>query len=202
MRRATSRAVALTSLVTRLASQCTTLAQPAESRATRSPTCPTMGKVIEFTIPAVPPSLNVWSRGHWSKRNAMVREWHGLVAMFMRPRCFSVADNVPPASVTLSFVSRKDADNCAKAVMDSLVHNGLLLDDGPSGVKSTTLKARRAEKGEPDSTTVRIEYPEPVTSGKPVSASKDARRRPNAGDHDTLPKGKRRAAVRAPDAAR
>lgn len=149
--------------------------------------------VLRFVIPAVPPSLNVWSRGHWSKRASMVSEWHGLIAMFCTaPRCFTVRKDAPPARVTLSFVTRKDGDNCAKAVMDSLVHRGLLSDDGPRGVSNLTLEARACHKGESESTTVCIEYPESGQDGvgNPDPDSKVRPGRPNAGGLDTLPKEK------------
>ncbi len=145
-----------------------------------------MPRVVEFTIPAVPPSVNVWSRQHWSQRARMIREWRGLVGMFAPRRGPKAPEVRVPAAVTLEFVTRQDADNCAKAVLDGLVYHGFLLDDGPRGVSSLTLTARRVAKGEVESTRILLVFPVSRLATA-ETAFQDARSSPNAGVPDSSP---------------
>ncbi len=105
---------------------------------------------VEFIIDAVPPSLNQWSRKHWSVRSIFAAQWRLLVRS-ASPKHRAIT----PAIVTLTFRLPRggDADNRAKFVLDGLV-GGLIVDDGPPHLVELRL---RSERGKPAQTTVRVE---------------------------------------------
>ena len=114
--------------------------------------------MIEFVIPAVPPSLNAWSRKHWSVRKREAEKWRLLVGSAAR-QAMNQANRADcagyPAVVTLTFRLPRggDADNRAKFVVDGLV--GVLIeDDGPPHLEDLRLRSRR---GKPAETRVRVE---------------------------------------------
>lgn len=97
-------------------------------------------------IPLLPVSLNKWSRGHWSIRHRERDRWReavGLAILLHRP-----APVRGPVRVCLTFYwpdrRRRDSDNVAKHPMDSLVHHGLIRDDGPPWLVETVLRSRLA----------------------------------------------------------
>ncbi len=123
--------------------------------------------MIEFSISAVPPSLNVWSRKHWSVRRREAARWRALVSTAAR---YEMRRRIPlrgfgptsaprfpitPAIVTLSFRLPRggDASNREKFVTDGLIGT-LIVDDGPPHLVELRL---RSERGKPAETTVRVE---------------------------------------------
>jgi hypothetical protein len=118
--------------------------------------------VIEFVIPSVPPSLNSWSRKHWSVRRREAQTWRNLVALaahgaFLKTAAGSFDPIVIPeraiVSITFRLPRGGDADNRAKFVLDGLVGR-FILDDGPPHLAELRL---RSERGNPAQTTVRVE---------------------------------------------
>ena len=125
--------------------------------------------MIEFTIPAVPPSENDWSRPgrqHWSHRSRAREQWRSMAKLYAikariaRPWLFKV-----PVVVTLSFrlPYGGDPDNRCKSVLDSLVHAGFIESDKAPHMTELRL---RAQRGRPAETRVRIE--EADGSGAPA----------------------------------
>lgn len=108
---------------------------------------------VEFTIPAVPPSLNQWSRKHWSVRRREAEKWKLLVRHYAFGRM--AKRWIDPAIVTLTFRLPRggDADNRAKFVLDGLVGD-VIKDDGPPHLVELRL---RSERGKPAQTTVRVD---------------------------------------------
>ena len=124
--------------------------------------------MIEFTIPAVPPSLNAWSRKHWSVRRREAEKWRNLVTLAAHGAYFKTAAGVfdpivipERAIVTLTFRLPRggDADNRAKFVLDGLVGR-FIVDDGPPHLAELRLRAERGKA----QTTVRIEAAIPSPS--------------------------------------
>lgn len=118
--------------------------------------------MIEFHLDAVPPSLNRWSRAHWSVRKREAASWRTRVwaewLQLGKPR-------VPVAAwVAFDFDLPRggDADNRVKLVLDGLVGT-FLADDGPECVQELRVRARRAS---PARCTVRIE---PAASAPPAA---------------------------------
>ena len=93
--------------------------------------------VIEFTVPALPLTLNVWTRKHWAVREREAQRWRDLVAVF-GPRYPRVID---PARVSLTFYGRTDAGNCEKLVTDAL-RGRLITDDSYPHLDSLELRQR------------------------------------------------------------
>lgn len=114
--------------------------------------------MIEFVIPAVPPSLNSWSRKHWSVRAGMAAKWNLMPHSATTVWEHTGFNDFPitPALVTLTFRIPRggDADNRAKFVLDALVSCGYIKDDGPPHLVELRL---RSERGKPAETRVRIE---------------------------------------------
>src|SRR3989304_3400145 len=106
---------------------------------------------IEFSIDALPPSLNKWSRRHWSVRHQVTRDWGVWIAHFgPKPDSHGWPGGEPidPAVVTLEFrsVYRLDVDNRAKFVLDGLVKAGIIKDDAIPHLAELRL---RGAKGKP-----------------------------------------------------
>ena len=111
--------------------------------------------MIEFTIPAVPPSLNAWSRKHWSVRRREAEKWKLLV----QHHSYGLIPWMKPPKhlvVTLEFRLPRggDADNRAKFVLDGLVHAEVIADDGPPYLYELRL---RSVRGKPAETRVMVE---------------------------------------------
>ena len=92
---------------------------------------------VHFTVPALPPTLNVWSRLHWSARARYSRDWK----LWIRAHAPDVPMFHKPVVVTLTFVCRRrrDADGMPKFVLDGLVGR-ILQDDGPDCVAELRLR--------------------------------------------------------------
>ena len=99
---------------------------------------------IEFSIPAIPPSINKWSRSHWSVRANHAKDWYDWVALHapLAPQKRLLID---PAIVTLTFASpyKIDGDNRAKFVLDGLVKRGLITDDSAPHLAELRLRTER-----------------------------------------------------------
>jgi len=86
---------------------------------------------IWLSIPYTPPSLNVWSRQHWSYRKRQVDEISGCLrwlAVVERLPCFARAR----VEVVYYFrdTRRRDPDNFTpKTFLDGIRHAGLISDD-------------------------------------------------------------------------
>ena len=89
--------------------------------------------MITITIPDIPPSLNKWSRMHWSKAAEIKRKWEADVyylAYSQRPK-----EPFKYAKITITYYfkdkRRRDiVDNYSpKFLMDGLVKAKILLDD-------------------------------------------------------------------------
>jgi Holliday junction resolvase RusA-like endonuclease len=86
---------------------------------------------IWISIPDVPPSLNEWSRQHWSERDRRVEEMSTdltrLRLVFQIPRM-----EKPRVQLVYYFATRRhrDPDNyCGKFLLDGLRHAGVIVDD-------------------------------------------------------------------------
>jgi hypothetical protein len=108
---------------------------------------------VSFVIDAVPPSLNSWSRKHWSVRKREAAKWRMIVANEVRK--LGIEGPISPAIVTLTFTLPRggDAANREKFISDGLVGN-LLIDDGPPHLAELRLRSRR---GKPASTHIVVE---------------------------------------------
>ncbi len=112
-----------------------------------------------LTLP-IPESINATGRGkrHWAQVAAAAKEWHLLVGAEVNRVGGAPRDPWERALVTLRYFfpcyRRRDPDNAvagAKAVLDGLVHAGLLVDDTFDNV------ALAVEKGGVDAGRPRLE---------------------------------------------
>jgi Holliday junction resolvase RusA-like endonuclease len=90
-------------------------------------------------IPELPPSLNEWSRQHWSERDRRVEEMTenltGLRRAFRIPRV-----ERPRVQLVYYFATRRhrDPDNYAgKFLLDGLRHSGIIADDCDGVLQAT-----------------------------------------------------------------
>jgi crossover junction endodeoxyribonuclease RusA len=86
---------------------------------------------IWLCIPALPPSLNVWSRKHWRIRHAQVK---ALTTNLLGLRLENGLPKVERPRVQLVYYFRdnrkRDPDNYAgKFILDGLRHAGIIADD-------------------------------------------------------------------------
>lgn len=89
--------------------------------------------MIRLEIDEIPPSLNRWSRLHWSKQRLIKQDWAWLI----KAACLAAKTGRPSyrlarVQITLLFpvVRRRDIDNYApKMILDGLVGAGILEDD-------------------------------------------------------------------------
>jgi Holliday junction resolvase RusA-like endonuclease len=112
---------------------------------------------VDFAIPALPPSLNRWARAHWSERAKAARTWRLLV------RAHAPRLPVPVSSAEVGIIFEyqvrrsgkrtQDADGLAKLVLDALVAEGIIEDDGWPHLRRLVMVAR---PGDRDRTTVRV----------------------------------------------
>ena len=108
----------------------------------------------DFTIPAVPPSLNVLLRSHWSVRKQAATDWH-LWVRFSGCNFEPHPDPIERAIVLLDFRCRKDGDNMAKLVVDALVTNRIIAGDSAKHLAALILRSELAGKQKP-ATRVRV----------------------------------------------
>lgn len=118
--------------------------------------------VTKITIPAIPPSLNTWSRWHWTRRAEVKQKWKLLVSNAVgRHRVYTV-----PVVITIIYrfpsQHRRDLDNYApKFILDGLV-GGLLPDDNHRWIRE--LRIRFTEGTGPPQTEIEVMHapaPEP-----------------------------------------
>jgi hypothetical protein len=93
--------------------------------------------VIVLDIPESTPSLNRTTRMHWVKRHQMRAKWQWLVKAARLDARIFLKEPLPKARITIERFGPKllDYDNlvggACKALIDSLVREGLILDDKP-----------------------------------------------------------------------
>ena len=121
-------------------------------------------KPIVLILPGhVIPSWNVVSREHWSKTRARRKaDAHEVWAAKCDRRRTLPEPDPPPGRrrVTITSYRRRliDVDNLsAKAIVDSLRDNRLLVDDSPEWVEAVTVEQFKIAKGETPRTVVTIE---------------------------------------------
>lgn len=129
-------------------------------------------------VPILPLSLNEWSRGHWSMRHRERDRWREAVgAVILRSRPLPI---LGPVRVCLTFYwidrRRRDSDNVAKHPLDSLVHHGLIRDDGPPWLTETVLRSRLAPA--PDRTGVVVQLHADDAPAWPLPVERKAKRPP------------------------
>ena len=105
---------------------------------------------ITLVIPHIPPTLNEWSRMHWSKRAHHARMWRDIVNAYAprKPRPYFAR----PVNVSLLFHSKRsrDGDGMTKFILDGCV--GVLFpDDSPKWVNELRV---RSSVGKPSTTIV------------------------------------------------
>ena len=105
---------------------------------------------IEFSVPHVPPPLNVWSRAHWTARARWAKDWHWIIRQGA-PKG-ALPHFTVPVIVTMTFYMKADCDALAKFPLDGC--KGILFpDDSPKWVTELRLRSR---KGDPR-TVIRVE---------------------------------------------
>ena len=110
-----------------------------------------MSESLTLELPHLPPTLNRWSRAHWSVRAKWAREWRGIVAAYAprKPRPYFVR----PVTVEFTFSSPRpvDADSLPKFALDGCC--GVLF---PDDSRRWLVEIRlRSVKG-PPSTRIRV----------------------------------------------
>ena len=117
--------------------------------------------MIEFRIAKRPWTLNAERRGstHWSATRALTaewRQWFWVLGAQSRARFTTAHVEV---DVTMK-APLQDTGNCyasVKAALDGLVDARVLPDDTPAHVLSIKFNApRKAQKGEPETLTIRL----------------------------------------------
>ena len=110
--------------------------------------------MIELHLNDLGPSLNEWyGKGHWTKRAALAKYWHALVAFAVRDQGISKINK--PVILTMIFEHGKsqmlrDVSNCAaaaKLVEDGLVRAGVLEDDSPQYVHELRMRPIKSIDG-------------------------------------------------------
>lgn len=88
---------------------------------------------IILTIDAIPPTLNEWTRTHWTKQRAAKCEWQWRILACVLPlKIGKPQHKKAKVTITYQFTTnrRRDIDNYApKFIMDALVNAGLIKDD-------------------------------------------------------------------------
>lgn len=116
--------------------------------------------MYRIEVNALPPSLNAFYGGmHWTKRKALVDEWHGLFLTALNDA--QVPKEIPtPVVITITEFCKshvRDADNAvvaAKFLCDSLKLYGYIPDDNYRYISSVILMTK---KGESDKTVALIQ---------------------------------------------
>ncbi|MDT8901149.1 hypothetical protein [Anaeroselena agilis] len=91
-----------------------------------------MDKAV-IIVPGIPPSINRWSRLHWTKQRIIKNEWRIIVwvSAYMA-KATKLRLERARVRITYYFAThrRRDKDNYApKMLMDGLVKAGVLVDD-------------------------------------------------------------------------
>ncbi len=93
--------------------------------------------MIRFSVPGIPPSLNIWSRMHWSKAAKIKKQWErDIFYSFMSTGRVWKKNEFPyqKAKIKLTYYfatnRRRDVDNInQKFILDGLVKAGVIADD-------------------------------------------------------------------------
>lgn len=115
--------------------------------------------MYRIEINALPPSLNAFfGRMHWTKRKAIVDEWHGLFLGAFRDAGLPRPLQTPISLSVTEFCKGnvRDSDNAIVAIKlcaDALKAHGYIPDDGPAYRNNDVL---RTEKGKEDRTVIII----------------------------------------------
>lgn len=113
---------------------------------------------MQFTL-APPPSVNALFRnvaGVGRVKSTVYKDWATLAMQEMQAQRAGQTTPKPPVAVTISMPDskgRRDLDNSAKAVLDTLVIMGVLASDNDKTVRKITLQVGAL----PDRCTVQIE---------------------------------------------
>jgi len=95
--------------------------------------------MIRLEIPDIPPSLNEWTRMHWTKQHQVKIEWAWTVlACAMTAKTGKPHFKMATVKITYYFTKkrRRDTDNYApKFLLDALVQAGIIQDDRDDWVK-------------------------------------------------------------------
>lgn len=99
--------------------------------------------VLLFDEPT--PSINVHYGHHWSKKHALRQKWHWLVKRELRRQQIWIPPKWAKAKIRIERYGPRilDADNCRggmKALLDSLVHEEIILDDKPAVIGEPEIK--------------------------------------------------------------
>jgi Holliday junction resolvase RusA-like endonuclease len=113
---------------------------------------------MQFTLPP-PPSVNALFRnvtGVGRVKSTVYRDWAAVAMQEMQAQRSGQSTPKAPVAVTISMPDskgRRDLDNSAKAVLDTLVVMGVLASDNDKTVRKITLQVGAL----PDRCTVKIE---------------------------------------------
>ena len=131
--------------------------------------------MIRLELEGVPPSINQWSRGHWSVRAEHSVDWIARVLVAARGRIPAGWDPNQAARVTITFYCRRDPDNMAKFVVDGLVKNRVIADDKYPFLDELVLRQRPAKPAE-YRTVVEVEPVGRATAGDAHAGADEAGR--------------------------
>lgn len=117
--------------------------------------------MYRFEIDAIPPSLNAFYSGmHWTKRKAIMDEWHmRFLAEFRKTLPERIKTPVTLSATLYSKRQPRDADNAViaiKAAGDALQMGGYIPDDSPEYITSVILSSKKSETKQ-DKTVLLIE---------------------------------------------
>ena len=103
-------------------------------------------------IPLVPPSLNVYTRMHWSKRNSLQFDWDLAVMVLCHEAEVKSLEKIHlNATIYFKTNRRRDVDNqitVYKLAQDSLIKAGVIPDDH-AGVVSWSAPLLSVDKESP-----------------------------------------------------
>jgi Holliday junction resolvase RusA-like endonuclease len=90
--------------------------------------------MIKLVIPGTPPSLNQWSRMHWSRAARIKKQWENdILYVFLSCKAKGAfPQQKAQIKVTYFFATnrRRDADNLnLKFILDGIVKAGIIQDD-------------------------------------------------------------------------
>lgn len=99
--------------------------------------------VLVFDEPT--PSINVHYGHHWSKKHALRNRWWRLTQAALRRSSIFIPPKWPKAKIRIERYGPRilDADNCRagmKALIDALVHEGVITDDNPGVIGEPEIK--------------------------------------------------------------
>lgn len=105
--------------------------------------------MIQITIPSIPPSLNVWSRMHWSKAAKIKKQWEQYI-YYLTYNLYETRNKaiypLQKAKVRIKFYfrtnARRDIDNMnQKFLLDGLVKAGIIADDSVKVIGQVEVEA-------------------------------------------------------------